>query len=477
MASYTAPSENLPIFDPSVFINDLTPITIAEGDKRYLRFPFAQGTEYFGDIIVGGSSTFSGVASFNETAVGSLTSLAVQPATNDNTTKIPTTSWVQSVVSALPLPSSLLALNNTWTGTQNWTSATEGSLTSSATQPATNDNTTKIPTTAWVQSLVATLPLPSSLLALNNTWTGTQNWTSATEGSLTSSATQPLANDNSTKIPTTAWVQSAITAVGSLLGLNNVWTGTQQWNNTAEGALTSLATQPAYTDSSTKIPTTAWIQGFIGQYLAPITVQSTIPQQFYPPTPLHIYGQGYINGFGGLAGDPATPDMGPWDMGGAGGGAGGVSFTFHLQNNSQFVGFDLNQPNAFDAYLSFNTSAYGGSTFASAPCGVKGDDAAIGGGGGAGGVGVFTAVAPGGGLISLSGSAVSGTAGTAGTGGQTGSSLVFPVGGTQLISGGGFGYGQTHPAMSGYNTSGYINYPAGDIGEPICLITWYVSPP
>jgi len=419
MASYNPPTETLAIFDPSVFNTADIALTQATGDTRYLRFPTAQGTENLSAINVNGVSNFNSTVSFNDTTTGSITSLAVQPATADNSTKIPTTSWVQS--------------------------------------------------------LFATIP--ASLLGLNNTWTGTQNWTSATEGSLTSSATQPLANDSSTKIPTTAWVQSAITAVGSLLGLNNVWTGTQQWNNTAEGALTSLATQPAYTDSSTKIPTTAWIQGFIGQYLAPITVQATLPQQFYPPTPLHIYGQGYINGFGGLAGDPATPDMGPWDMGGAGGGAGGVSFTFHLQNNSQFVGFDLNQPNPFDAYLSFNTSAYGGSTFASAPCGVKGDDAMLGGGGGAGGVGVFTAIPSGSGLISLSGSAVNGTAGTAGLSGQTGSSLVFPVGGTQFISGGGFGYGQTHPAMSGYNTSGYLNYSAGDVGEPICHITWYVSPP
>jgi hypothetical protein len=59
MASYTAPSENLAIFDPTVFINDLTPITIAEGDKRYLRFPFAQGTEYLATIFVGGVATFS----------------------------------------------------------------------------------------------------------------------------------------------------------------------------------------------------------------------------------------------------------------------------------------------------------------------------------------------------------------------------------------------------------------------------------
>jgi|688.fasta_scaffold63608_4 hypothetical protein len=47
----------------------------------------------------------------------------------------------------------------------------------------------------------------------------------------TSTAPQPLSTDNSTKIPTTAWVQGAITG-GSLLGLNNTWTGTNDFTNT-----------------------------------------------------------------------------------------------------------------------------------------------------------------------------------------------------------------------------------------------------
>jgi hypothetical protein len=58
MASYTPPTENLAIFDPRVFTNDITPITTGEGDKRYLRFPTAQGTENLSAINVGGVATF-----------------------------------------------------------------------------------------------------------------------------------------------------------------------------------------------------------------------------------------------------------------------------------------------------------------------------------------------------------------------------------------------------------------------------------
>jgi len=415
MASYTPPTENLAIFDPRVFSNDITPITTGEGDKRYLRFPNAQGTENLADMNVGGSAVFSGTATFNNTA----------------------------------LP------------------------TSAGTIPAFNDNTTKIPTTAWVQTAIAGA-IPTSLLGLNNTWTGTNDFINTGTGSLTSSATQPAPSDNSTKIPTTSWVQSAISAVGSILGLNNTWTGTQNWTNTGVGSLTSSATQPAYTDSSTKIPTTAWVQGLIGQFLNPITTTRSTAGQIFPPTALHLYGQGYIIGTGGLAGSPATPDFGPWGMGGAGGGAGGVSFNFQLQNNTLYVYFGLNYTSAGFSSLSVNsTSPSPTNTFAIANVGGNGADSAVGGAGGAGGTGTFTSVS---GFLSLTGSVNNGTAGTAGTSGQTGSTIIFPTGGSNSLNVS-YGFGQSHPALDGYNTSGYINYPASPIGDPRCVITWYVSPP
>jgi hypothetical protein len=260
-----------------------------------------------------------------------------------------------------------------------------------------------------------------------------------------------------------------------LLGLNNTWTGTQNWTNTALGALTSSATQPSYTDSSTKIPTTAWVQGLIGQFLDPITTSRSTAGQIYPPTALHLYATGYIIGTGGLSGDPALPDMGPWDMGGAGGGAGGVSFTFQLQNNVQYVYFGLNYTSAGYSSLSVNsTSPSGANTMAIANVGGKGTDAALGAGGGTGGTGTFTALSVSG-LVSSSGSVNNGTAGTAGTGGQTGSTLVFPTGGSNSLNTS-YGFGQSHPAISGFNTSGFISYPASPIGDPRCVIVWSVSP-
>jgi hypothetical protein len=527
MATYEPPTENLAIFDPSVF-GKTSFITTGAADNRYLQFPVAQGAETLQETTVNGALTVTNTASFTSlnpptslqtipvsndnstkipttswvqtaitaaiptsllglnnswtgindflnTGTGSLTSAAIQPVFNDNSTKIPTTSWVQTAITGA-IPTSLLGLNNSWTGNNDFLNTGTGSLTSLAIQPVPADNSTKIPTTSWVQSLVATLPLPSSLLGLNNSWTGVNDFLNTGTGSLTSAATQPVASDNSNKIPTTAWVQSAISAVGSILGLNNTWTGTQNWTNTGVGSLTSSAVQPAVTDNSTKIPTTAWVQSVLGQFLNPITTSVSTAQQIFPPTPLHLYGQGYIIGRGGLAGEPATPDFGPWDMGGAGGGAGGVSFNFHLQNNTLYMYFGLNYTSSGYSSLSFNSVTPSvGNTLAIAPVGGNGQDANMGAAGGSGGVGIFTTIS-GTGLISVGGTPNNGTAGTAGTGGQTGSTLVFPTGGSNAYNVN-YGFGQSHPALDGYNTSGYINYQASPIGDPRCVITWYVSPP
>jgi hypothetical protein len=225
MASYNPPTENLAIFDPSVFLTQDINLTTAIGDSRYLRFPNAQGPENMADTNINGVLITNSTVNFNDTTAP--TSNQVIPASNDSSTKIPTTAWVQSAISGGS--TNLLPLNNTWTGTQNWTNATVGSLTSSAVQPIASDSSTKIPTTAWVQSAISAI---ASLLGLNNTWTGTNDFINTGTGSITSSAVQPIASDSSTKIPTTAWVQTAITAGAgtNILPLNNAFTGTNSFS-------------------------------------------------------------------------------------------------------------------------------------------------------------------------------------------------------------------------------------------------------
>ena len=59
MTDYNPPTENLPIFDSSVFLIGDNPLTQNQADKRYLRYPNAQGTENLQAINVNGNATFA----------------------------------------------------------------------------------------------------------------------------------------------------------------------------------------------------------------------------------------------------------------------------------------------------------------------------------------------------------------------------------------------------------------------------------
>ena len=62
--TYDPPTEDVPIFDASLFVVDNVGLTAAQGDLRYLKFPNAQGTENLTAITV------SGTAQFNNTITG-----------------------------------------------------------------------------------------------------------------------------------------------------------------------------------------------------------------------------------------------------------------------------------------------------------------------------------------------------------------------------------------------------------------------
>ena len=59
MADYSPPIEDLPIFDAIVFTTGDQPLTQNQADKRYLRFPNAQGTENLQAINVNGVADFN----------------------------------------------------------------------------------------------------------------------------------------------------------------------------------------------------------------------------------------------------------------------------------------------------------------------------------------------------------------------------------------------------------------------------------
>jgi len=92
------PSPNVNRFNNLYWISADDGLTIGVGDLRYLKFPNAQGTETLLATNVNGTLTATGLANF--TNVNPPTSTATQPASTDATSKIPTTAWVQTAVTA-----------------------------------------------------------------------------------------------------------------------------------------------------------------------------------------------------------------------------------------------------------------------------------------------------------------------------------------------------------------------------------------
>ena len=188
------PNPNVATFNNLYWISADTGLTTATGDLRYLKFPVAQGTENLQTTNVNGVLTCNNNVIVNNKSLdidGALGQIRYADNTVQNTAYTGGTAGTYtatnmtidangkiSAISNGSAPVNLLPLNNTWTGTQLWNNTSSGALKSNATQPLATDNTNNVPTTAWVQTAISAGVTPN-LLPLNNTWTGTQLWNAA----------------------------------------------------------------------------------------------------------------------------------------------------------------------------------------------------------------------------------------------------------------------------------------------------------
>lgn len=252
MADYSPPTENLPIFDSAVFKSGDSTLTQSQGDKRYLRYPNAQGTENLQAINVNGASQFNATSTYSSTSNIVQTSgstLQQQPAsqygslpsgttaslnktfigtnfgsTNTTSLQITDTSQNRSIIC---LPNSSTSAYNPLVQAQDASIiSVNNSLTLTRSQGTTTGLRISSSNNIVVMGSGGTSSTPTNNLTVNgSTNTMTTTGTDLTIGNTnvnfsstvppTSSATQPSASDSSSKIPTTAWVQSAISAGGS----------------------------------------------------------------------------------------------------------------------------------------------------------------------------------------------------------------------------------------------------------------------
>jgi hypothetical protein len=173
-----------------------------------------------------GGNTWSGVNTFgNLSTTQSLTS-------SDSTSAVPPTSWVTSNFGRL-------SFGNTWSGTNAFGTITTNNNLGSG------DSTTAVPPSSWVASNFGRL-------SFGNTWSGTNTF------GMIASNQMILPSDSSTTVATTAWTTNNFPK----LSANNTWTGINTWTGTNSfGTLTTGQTL-ASTDSSTSVATTSWVTSF-----------------------------------------------------------------------------------------------------------------------------------------------------------------------------------------------------------------------
>lgn len=263
------------------------------GTKTALRLGFGNST--FDNNVTNVNANWNINNTSGQGSFVNLVASGTQPGSGDNSTAVPTTSWVQSRITTL------LGSANFWSGGSQ-TFSTGANIPAGANLNfigAGNTQARISPATTPQNNLQINLQAGTTAepLYLNNpggVFTGTainvgtafgystgsslfQNMTGATAplgftfSSMTSTVankilgiipyTQPASNDNSQNLATTAWVQ---TMTSPLLSLNNTWTGTNNFTNTTTvGTLKfgALGTSPSIVANSSEILASVSSQG------------------------------------------------------------------------------------------------------------------------------------------------------------------------------------------------------------------------
>ena len=122
MAQYLPPTENVPIFDTSLFNHNTTPLTFEDAITKFLTFPTAQGTETLLDVNITGTLTANGSAIFNDpiqledgtTQLSAYTGAgALAGAYTTTNMTLDSNGKITAISSGNPIPSSILISSTT----------------------------------------------------------------------------------------------------------------------------------------------------------------------------------------------------------------------------------------------------------------------------------------------------------------------------------------------------------------------------
>lgn len=248
--SYRPPSENLAIFDPSVFLAQDQPLTYDVIANNFLQFPNGQGTETIPSLIVPGTSTLgvtnASTLNLSDTlniANGANTSTIDMNASNNltMTNNVNSGTIALNVKNGSGINDTKLEISST-----NAVRGFGGGLAFSA------QNTGGGLQFGILRMGVSSANLYNDIVQANDSAVVGTSTSGTNSGALVLTCQSNIANSGGIRI-----TQPTINMRGDNIQLN------------ANTLLTSTTPQPLANDSSTKIPTTAWVQSAITQAALP----------------------------------------------------------------------------------------------------------------------------------------------------------------------------------------------------------------
>jgi hypothetical protein len=274
MADYKPPTEQLPIFDTTVFLSGDQAITQNQADKRYLRYPNAQGTENLQAINVNGVADFNTLVNIDGilTTTNAINMIGGSTALNNIATR-------------------QLSLKDITTGNSNGSSilTSNSVLTVDSVGPTNTNTITQFTLRNTSNAIITPLQLTPTInnmnvsLDMTNPTTGTLSYLNSimrarlfelrdldTSTTLTncgmyfsSNILQIDSNKISTATPTLLYLRTT----------NNTGTGlVNSLMLSSSDITTGTPTIPLTTDNSNKIPTTAWVQNVLTAYIPPAPI-------------------------------------------------------------------------------------------------------------------------------------------------------------------------------------------------------------
>ena len=235
MSSQLPPDPNVNFFNNEYWINEATPLTEEIANTLYLKFPVAQGAEDLLDVNVIGNATFQNTLSIANGVNTSTLDMSGTDLVIDN--NVNSGSLALNVKNGSGVVDTKLVISTT-----NAVRGYGGGLAFSA------QNTGGGLQFGILRMGVGSASLYNSIVQANDSAIVGTSTTGTNNGALVLTCESNIANSGGIRI-----TQPTINMRG-----DNI-----QLNANTNGGLTSTTPQPASSDSSTKIPTTAWVQSAI----------------------------------------------------------------------------------------------------------------------------------------------------------------------------------------------------------------------